>query len=122
MGGAVGNFGCGMGQMRGGKTGKSPPRLMTLRDFYDCFLSYEKSYEPAHSPCVCVFLFLSLLHRLLSFFLFGKFMKFYLLPKQFAPFTFFISPDRVREWRDQKKFCSLTAFVPKEFRHRMQVT
>lgn len=36
-------------------TAQSPLRLMTLRDFYDCFLSYEKSYEAALCVCVCFF-------------------------------------------------------------------
>lgn len=34
-------------------TAQGPLRLMTLRDFYDCFLSYEKSYEAV----LCVFFF-----------------------------------------------------------------
>lgn len=48
-------------------------------------------------------------------------MKFYLLPEQFAPFTFFISRHRVGSGAE-KVLLSLSALLPKEFPHRMQVT
>lgn len=117
IGGFKGSGGRVLGGLNVG-TAQSPLRLMTLRDFYDCFLSYQKSYEAA----LCVFLLLLLLLRLglLSFF-FGKFMKFYLLPEQFAPFTFFISRHRVGSGAE-KVLLPLSALLPKEFPHRMQVT
>lgn len=63
----------GMGGLRGEESGggvivgtaQSPLRLMTLRDFYDCFLSYQKSYEAV----LCVFLLLLLFFFDLDFFL-----------------------------------------------------
>jgi len=70
---------------------------MTLPDFYDCFLSYErkKSYDAMFGLIFFPFLWC---------FFFCKFMEFYLLAKQFAPFTFFISRCQVS---GAKKFFSL---------------